>query len=150
MPAQPVVITREEMIAFLNSGKRAPSLEDENGQLVATWTVLNRGVDTGVVVKVYTSVFGAASRGVGEDSMRVAVVDPLADKGISRASLTMRTEGWQDRLREKIRGMFEFAMNIPQCTCGRRMALRKNKQSGAEFWGCTGFREGACNRTRAL
>lgn len=149
MPAKPVIIHREQMVKVLSSGKRAPRFETgEGGQLVAIWDVQKNGAVTGLEVKVYTSIFGECSRGVGEDSIRVALVDPEEDKGLGRTTYTTRTEGWEARLIEKIRAMFDLASTIPYCSCGRRMTLRQARATGNRFWGCTGYAVGACKSTK--
>jgi len=148
MAAKPVIITKTEMEKVLCGGKVPPRFEVDRGQLVAIWDVKRAGTDLGIEVKVYTSIFGAESRGVGEDSIRVCVVDAKADKGLNKTTYTTRTTGWELRLTGKIRDMFLFAKAIPACSCGRRMALRKNKADGNVFWGCTGYAARECSRTQ--
>ena len=148
MAAQPVTITETAMRTVLDAGKRQPSYDTtREGQLVATWEVLRNGAPTGLQVKVYTSCFGGVSRGVGEDSIRVAVIDvsdPDGKRGVGKTTYTCRTVGWEKRVVDKIRSMFEFAGAIPRCpACGKFMSQRKS--ANGAFMGCTGFP--VCKRT---
>lgn len=140
MPAKPVEITAGEMHVCLNAGKRSPVWDVENGQMVASWTVTDRGTALPMRVKVYTSIFGGVSRATGEDSIRVCLVDSKRGKGLKKMTWTCRTEGWQERLRNKIRETFEIALTIPMCPrCLNVMQARQNRASGDRFWGCSAW-----------
>ncbi len=149
MPAKPVTILESDMRATLDSGKRAPAYAKEHGQLVATWLVTREGRPTQMAVKVYTSIFSGVSRGVGEDSIRICLVDTVRGKGLRKMTWTTRTEGWPERLREKLRDVFADALKIPVCpSCDSIMQARANRTTGAGFFGCTSYP--ACRTTMPM
>src|SRR5690349_5895456 len=115
MAAKPVTILEDDIRKTLGAGKRPPMWHVEGGQLVASWVVTYHGEPTGMIVKVYTSVFNGVSREVGEDSIRVCLIDAQRGKGLKKMAWTCRTEGWERRLVDKIRETFQIAYEIPQC-----------------------------------
>jgi hypothetical protein len=158
-----VTITEKEFFDTINSGKREPEILQRNDidrQLVVGWSVREGGKDPGLMVTVYSSVFGrpgeGRSRGNGKDSMRVCVVDVTTKSGVGRTSYTQRTTGWEKRLKTKIREMFARASDelearkrygspeaAPACPkCRGKMKLRtagRGKNKGSRFWGCTNY-----------
>jgi len=163
------IITEAEFLEVVNSGKRPPEVVyTPNRQMIVYWRVLDKGEPTPLIVKVYTSIFGdpgyGKSRPSGKDSIRIALVDDTRDVGIGKATLTQRTDGWEERLIQKIKYVFKQGVeelqwrksrkeqvmnqNCPNCQCGAKMRLRtarKGFNKGSKFWGCSNYPE--CRHT---
>jgi hypothetical protein len=158
-----VRITETQFWDAMKGAKRPPEIvqpNNERQQLIIGWRVNQHGTATRLMVKVYTSIFGepghGITRGVAQDSIRVCLVDTEHNVGVGKATFTQRTEGWQDRLIEKVAAMFTAAHTHlsagepPRCLmCNALMGLRtatRGKTPGTRFWGCLNFPR--CRGTR--
>ena len=97
--------------------------------------VYSRFVDRGLCQRVYTSIVGESSRGVGEDAIRVVLVTKLANgevKIVGADRRVHRVAGWRDNLQQRLDGWREQVG--PACpACGCPTVLKKTKRP---FWGC--------------
>jgi hypothetical protein len=158
-----VTITEREFWDAMKAAKRPPEILQKNSsgqQLVVGWRVLHEGKPTHLMVKIYTSIFGpegqGRSRGLGQDSIRVCLVDTRRDEGAGRTAYTTRTKGWPERLVAKVKEMFELAGQVlglgepPGCLrCGAVTVLRtasRGKNAGHQFWGCSNFPRCTCTQ----
>lgn len=149
-------ITEQAFWEALKGAKRPAEVllqNTERTQLIVGWWVQRAGAKTHLMVKIYTSIFGAPgqgiSRGVGQDSIRVALVDTKTDKGVGKTAYTQRTPGWEGRLIDKVRELFALAEKTldagqpPRCPCcGGTMGMRtaaRGSNAGSQFWGCNNF-----------
>lgn len=115
----------------------------------------------GATVRVYTSmaVGSVTARDVGRDAVRIVVganvkgkfhviekfkrIHRTAPKGPHE----MRVRAFLERLRQTLRDAYAIARKVPACPkCAGPMAVRKNKKSGSEFYGCMNYPE--CRGTR--
>lgn len=91
--------------------------------------------DAGICQRVYTSVVGDSSRGVGEDAIRVVLVTKLKNgevKFVGADRRVHRVAGWRENLQERINAWRDQIG--PKCTaCGCPTVLKKTKRP---FWGC--------------
>jgi len=106
-------------------------------------------------VRVYSSIFGGASRGCGEDAIRVVLVDMETDRPMKimgegkkgkAGRRIYRTKSALTNLRDRCRDYFRHVMLNSCPKCGKVMAIRKGKNG--DFLGCTGYPE--CNGTKQL
>ena len=168
-----ITITEATFLEVVNSGKRKPEvIHTPNQQLLVQWRVLDKGEETPLVVRVYSSIFGDPGYGVnrdtGKDSIRVALVDDVRNVGIGKATWTQRTEGWDDRLKDKVRQVFQQAVDelvwrkgreipksfeespikgrvadspcCPKCDSSMKMrTAKKGFNKGGKFWGCSKY-----------
>jgi len=145
-----VIITEDAFWASMKAAKRQPEILQQNTptqQLIVGWRVTHQGQPTALLVKVYTSIFGpkgaGRSKGVGQDSIRICLVDTEHDRGVGKTHYTTRTTGWEQRLQEKVVEMFELANEqianpAPDCPlCKGSMVQRRS--SWGPFWGCCSF-----------
>jgi len=106
------------------------------------------GVDrVALSLRVYTSLDpNGLGWDCGKDAIRVEVFTRLADGTIKRvggSKRVNRTEGWQQRLLERIDGWKnQLGPSCPQC--GLPMVERKSK--GGKFYGCCSYPQ--CRGTR--
>lgn len=101
-----------------------------------------------VVIRVYTSIDSEVSRGIGEDAIRVCLVDTRINRGISRVCRTHRSVGWADRLRSKINEIFLSVSQLKRCRmCDYYMIERENKSKN-KFLGCSNFPN--CKHTESI
>jgi predicted ATP-grasp superfamily ATP-dependent carboligase len=82
---------------------------DNVREYVFDWPIKSEGEDTGCVVRVYTSIskWGNHSRGCGADAIRVCAVNLRTGKGLKKAKRVNRTDGWQDRLKDRVLAVVE-------------------------------------------
>lgn len=130
-------VSRAEVMALLGPHRFTPVEIEGTRELVLGKRVDRRGVQ--MTLRVYTSIDGEASRGVGEDAIRVCLVTRRADGkivGIGRARRVNRVPSWGDRLLQRIARWQDLLG--PDCPkCGRPVALRRGKRG--EFWGCVDY-----------
>ena len=106
-------------------------------------------------VRVYSSIAYGQSRGVGEDAIRVVLVDmetnrPMKVLGEGKQGKAgrriYRTKSALPNLRERCRDYFRHVMANPCPECGSVMAVRKGPRG--PFLGCTNFPE--CRGTKEI
>lgn len=112
-------------------------------------------------VKVYTSIRSdrKTSRDCGEDAIRIVIVwkdksgweKPIGKKP-ARVYRAARPGSSADvivvRALDRARTVSGEAMSLPICECGRPMALREGPSG--KFYGCIGFVEKVCSKTRRV
>ena len=109
-------------------------------------------------VRVYTSIDRntGRTRGCGEDSIRVQLIDRVTNLPIKdgTARRVHRTKNALSNMRERAREVFKYAMSAPKCnTCNGIMVPRKNGTTGHKFLGCSRYNPIAvyhCDRTARL
>lgn len=97
--------------------------------------VYSKFVDTGLCLRVYTSVEGESSRGVGEDAIRTVLVTKVngAVKIVGGDKRVHRVEGWRANLQNRLdRWREQLGPACPKC---RAATVRKRSRRGP-FWGC--------------
>jgi len=134
-------------------------------ELVFERSVVINGTPTGYKVRVYSSVAYGATRDVGEDAIRVQLIDENTNypvrvygekrghkvgKRINRTAPVglpeyERTEALLERVRDRCREFYKFAQKNICPECGTIMAHRKGKFG--EFKSCMS-RE--CNHTENM
>lgn len=104
-------ITEDQMRSLLHGGRRPPDRWVFQGrELVASWFVPG----SAVCVKVYTTIRkdGTAAP-CGEDAIKICVVDENTrfgdGLGVGKMSPTIRTDGWEERMKVKIRSAYLLA-----------------------------------------
>lgn len=115
------------------------------------------GTNKRVVVRSSVSAATDVSGGLGEDSIRLWVEYTYKGKWYPLAKddtrWTTRQAGWPDRMRGKIRDLYELGLadsqkwrdkqaanGTPNCPdCGQPMKLRHRRSDGHPFWGCRRF-----------
>jgi len=92
----------------------------------------------GVSIYIYSSISKTGiSRGVGEDAIRIALVDNVSQKAVGTKKV-YRVPGWGLRLKARIVEFTAGKHRIPRCPqCNSAMVRRKGKYG--DFWGCLGF-----------
>jgi hypothetical protein len=102
-------------------------------------------IDAAVFLKVYTSIplHGSTARGVGEDSIKVALVRKT-ERGckplIKKLPYACRTRGWRTILLNKLEEqMRKFGPACP--LCGGATFERETKDQSRKFHGCVRFPE---------
>lgn len=110
-------------------------------------------------VRVYSSIAHGNSRAVGEDAIRVVLVDLKAEnpkfqfmkvlgEGTKKAGRRIyRTKSAMTTLETRCRDYFTHIIKNPCPKCGSAMAVRNTK--GGQFLGCTKYHNG-CRGTREL
>lgn len=86
-------------------------------------------------VRVYTSVVGETSRGVGEDAIRVQLVTKVGNdpKIIGTDKRVHRVEGWKKNLQDRLdKWPDQLGPNCP--ICGAATVQRRSGRG--PFWGC--------------
>ncbi len=106
--------------------------------------VVDDGNAVGVVVRVYTTLPRGAGvvRERGADAIRVVLVDRKSGRAVWSATRTHRTQGWRERMVERMREAWRAVAGLPRCPeCGRAMVERKSARTGRPFLGCAGYPE---------
>lgn len=95
------------------------------------------------VIRVFSSIpSDGVSRNCGKDAIRVSIVALVdgKDKGVRKFPRVTRQENWRKYLKQRVMEAFDYISTIRVCQqCNSPMALRKAKESGSEFYGCTRF-----------
>lgn len=100
-----------------------------------------------LVIRVYSSIEGEVNRSCGSDAIRVCLVDKVLGRGVGSTGRINRVGGWEDRLKAKIRDMFNSAKELDRCPkCNYYMVERTNSKDGSKFHSCS--RYPLCNGTR--
>ena len=138
---------------------------DGTSEIVFERPIVTKGGDTGYTVRVYSSVFGGSTRDVGEDAIRVLVINnetrrPVRLHGEKKGSKVgkrinrtapngisedERVAALLGRVRDRCAEMWALVRDNKCPECGSVMALRKGKHG--EFKGCTNYPE--CTHTEA-
>ncbi len=97
--------------------------------------VYSKFVDKGLCLRVYTSVEGESSRGVGEDAIRTVLVTKVggAVKIVGGDKRVHRVEGWRKNLQDRLdRWREQLGPACPKCQAA---TVRRRSRRGP-FWGC--------------
>lgn len=97
--------------------------------------VMSKFVDKNLCLRVYTSVEGESSRGVGEDAIRTVLVVRINGdvKVIGADRRVHRVSGWRKNLQDRLdRWREQLGPACPKC---RAATVRKRSRRGP-FWGC--------------
>ena len=136
-------------------------------ELVFERAVLRRGEPTGHKVRVYSSVAYGATREVGEDAIRVQLINESTDrpvrihgekkrakvgKRINRTAPTglpecERVNALLERVRVRCREFYGYAQKNVCPSCGTGLMVTREGANG-KFRGCTNFPE--CRNTEAV
>ena len=93
-------------------------------ELIYDWKVR-----PGAWVRVCSSITGSVGRGVGEDAIRVLVVNANEDHVFFKATRVHRTMNWQANMMKRVREAYDFAMAQPACEyCGRILQVGVSKK----------------------
>lgn len=142
MVARYVAIDREVFEAAMSKSGFAPVQIAGTSELVFERPV-KRYTDSEFAVRVYSSIpaHSGVGRGCGEDAIRVVLIHTPTGKGVWSATRTHRTQGWRERMLERMREAWRAASAITRCpSCGTRPMLRRvAKGTGREFLGCVGY-----------
>ena len=106
--------------------------------------------DTGLNVRVYTSVSNDGTRKCGKDAGRVILVDRNTGRGVWSAKRCHRTQNFLKNMRSRCRDAWKAAATLPKCpTCKGHMVARKRKgEKAPTFWGCIKYPQ--CTGTRNI
>lgn len=126
-----VEITRQDMIDFL-----APQGFQEVPVPGTREMVMSRVVNPDLCLRVFTSIVGNSSRGVGEDAIRVTLATRLVGGEIKIVGCDTRVHrvvGWKKNLQDRLDSWREqLGPSCPLCGCG---TVRRSSKRGP-FWGC--------------
>lgn len=113
-------------------------------------TAISNLVDTGLTVRVYTSVARNGTRKCGADAGRVILVDRESGKGVWSSARCYRTKNFLENMRSRCRDAWKAVATIPECpSCKSPMVVRKRKgEKEPTFWGCCKYPE--CKGTRRM
>ncbi len=132
--ATAVTISRDDMVTFLTS-RNFTQLQIAGTKEM----VFGRIVDKGLCLRVYTSIAGEESRGVGADAIRCVLFTKLENGDVKMVGVDKRVhrvEGWKANLQNRLDTWRE--MLGPRCPiCGKLTTRRKSRRG--YFWGCIGY-----------
>lgn len=96
----------------------------------------------GISIKVYSSLVGGISRGVGADAIRTIGWDSVSNLPVSTSEARVyRTEGWRENLIARIEGVKEKMKGVQKCKiCGGVMVERVNRATKEKFMGCLNYK----------
>lgn len=100
--------------------------------------VYGKVVGANLCLRVYTSIEGGSSRGVGEDAIRTVLVARVEGevKLVGSDRRVHRVEGWRKNLQSRLDGWAEQLG--PACPkCGLPTVKRRSKRG--PFWGCSNY-----------
>ena len=94
-------VTLEEMTDFLRAEKGWKLNDSQHREVVFDYNIKSKPF---LLVRVYSGILrdSRASRGCGQDAIRVCVVNLALDKGWIKASRVYRVQGWQKNLQARI------------------------------------------------
>jgi hypothetical protein len=90
------------------------------------------------------------SREVGEDAIRLVIIDEETGRPVAKAIRTHRTKNAIENTRIKARDLFKTVITSKTCPkCSSIMVERTNKKDGGVFWGCSRYSAPEPYRCRA-
>lgn len=97
---------------------------------------------SGFQIKIFSSIVGGQSRGVGEDAIRVVAWDNIAQLPIQVSKARVyRVENWAINLKGRLNNVMLLLKEIKRCKkCGASLVQRVNGHTKEVFWGCLNFR----------
>jgi hypothetical protein len=147
--AQAVSIPRSDMVDFLSPLGFEEVIIPGTNEMVMEKTLGRKALCWTVVVRVYTSVVGNASRGVGKDAIRVVPLLKLhpkraqtwglrAEYPLGKDRRVHRVVNWRKNLADRL-GRAEQAQ-VKTSPQGFPMVVRKARgRGGSHFWGSLGY-----------
>ncbi len=100
-----------------------------------------------VSIFIYSSISKSGlSRGVGEDAIRVTLVDNVSGKAVG-SKRVYRVPGWSQRMRERIVWFTANKDRVKRCPKCRAVMIRRIGKYG-DFYGCLNFPQ--CKYTERL
>jgi len=104
-------------------------------------------VTQNVFVEIRSSIGESGfAKSEGEDSIRCSLLyrNHTRTTPLGKATRTNRTEGWDTRLKDKLRELYAEGFAVKTCkVCGGMLSLRKGKHG--DFYGCSNYP--ACTHT---
>lgn len=136
--AKAIEITRDEMHEFLVGRGFIPLTIEGTKELV-----YGRIVAQNLSLRVYTSIVGGSSRGVGKDAIRTVLVTRINGRGpdseikiVGSDRRVHRVEGWRNNLQDRLDHWQEqLGLVCPKCG---RMTVKRQSARGP-FWGCSAY-----------
>lgn len=104
------------------------------------YEVVVNGTDK-TTLRVFSSVDKTTnwSRDKGTDAIRVVAWDVKRGRNIDGETKTLRTTGWEERLKEKVEELYGRVMSHQCPECGSMLLEREGKHG--KFLGCSGYPE---------
>lgn len=102
-------------------------------------------------VRVYSSIVGNDSRGVGEDAIRLVLIDMETDRPLKKAeSRVYRTKSALENTRERARELFAMVIKNICPDCGEKHGgfMRRRTGRNGDFMGCSRYPH--CRRTHPV
>lgn len=101
----------------------------------------------GVSVFIYSSISKTGlSRGVGEDAIRVVLVDNVSGKAVG-SKRVYRVPGWSQRMRERIVWFTANKNRVKRCPRCNAVMIKRTGKYG-DFYGCLNFPQ--CKHTEKI
>lgn len=103
------------------------------------------------ILRVYSSLDKKTgkAREKGDDAIRIVVLHNETERPVLKEKRTNRIQTWCMNLGKKINKVIDKKKDLTFCEeCGNLMVIRKNKQSGDKFWGCTSWPD--CENTEPI
>jgi len=116
MPPTYVQPTREQVETALKVPQHFKLVENPLGsELLYDWPVR-----PGAWVRVCSSITGKVGREVGQDAIRVIVLNVEADHVFFKATRVHRTQNWQANMMRRVREAWDFVQAMKACEyCGK-------------------------------
>jgi hypothetical protein len=108
--------------------------------------LFQRAVTERFAVRIYSSIAAGASRSVGQDAIRVAIFDTVADRPVKMERRVNRTENALYHMHERARELYKHVKHNA-CSCGAGVFVERKSKTDKVFLGCSAFP--ACKNTRA-
>jgi len=146
MSSEFVRISREDWMAWIERIPDHSIIERPNQEMMVDFPIKDaQENDLCLSVRVYTSLVGESTRGLGEDAIRCVLFDMISERPLGKTKRIHRTEGrttvWE-RLDERFSDLREKIEEVTFCPkCGSAMVLRtpKQGQTWKPFFGCSSF-----------
>ena len=146
MSSEFVRISREDWMAWIERIPDHSIIERPNQEMMVDFPIKDaQENDLCLSVRVYTSLVGESTRGLGEDAIRCVLFDMISERPLGKTKRIHRTEGrttvWE-RLDERFSDLREKIEKVTFCPkCGSAMILRtpKQGQTWKPFFGCSSF-----------
>jgi len=144
------LIKKKEFEAFLFAlSKDTYRVLDSNSMEYVYGVPLKKHKD--LTIRIYSSISlnSQVAREKGIDAIRIVLWDLNKKKAIGGQVHTKRTDGWMDRIKQKMIGLGNSVGDLTCENCGGYLVVKKNKRNGNKFLGCTNY-NGGCKFTQPL
>lgn len=97
-----------------------------------------KGTDK-TTLRVFSSVDKSTgwSRDKGTDAIRIVAWDTAKNRNVDGETKTLRTTGWDERLKEKLEELYERVLTQQCPNCGAMLIVREGKHG--KFLGCSAY-----------